>query len=94
MEGRHHLDAAIGSRSFVTQYMQEKVDYWMSCVQKLSTIARVQPHVAYYAFTTHGLIGNWTYFLCTIPDVYDLLEPLKATITGKQLLDELEIKLF
>ena len=59
MEGRHHLDAAISSRSFVTQYMQEKVDYWVSCVQKLSKIARVQPHVAYCAFT-HGLIGKLT----------------------------------
>jgi len=60
MEGRHHLGTAIGSRSFVTQYMQEKVDYWVSCVQKLSKIARVQPHVAYCAFT-NGLIGTWTY---------------------------------
>ena len=30
MEGRHHLGAAIGSRSFVTQHMQEKVNYWVS----------------------------------------------------------------
>jgi len=49
MEGRRHLGAAIGSRSFVTQYMQEKVNYWVSSVQKLSKIARVQPHVAYCA---------------------------------------------
>jgi len=41
MEGRRHLGAAIGSRSFVTQYMQEKVDYWVSSVQKLSKIAWV-----------------------------------------------------
>jgi len=54
----------------------------VSCVQKLSKIARVQPHVAYCAFT-HGLIGKWTYFLCTIPDVSDLLELLEATITGE-----------
>ena len=54
----------------------------ISNVQKLSKIARVQPHVAYYAFT-HGLIGKWAYFLCTIPDVSDLLEPLEATITGE-----------
>jgi len=32
VEGKHHLGAAIGSTSFVTQYMQAKVDYWVSCV--------------------------------------------------------------
>ena len=54
IEGRHHLGAAIGSRSFVVQYMHEKVDYWVSCVLQLSRITRVQPHVAYCAFM-HGL---------------------------------------
>ena len=68
----------------------------MSCVQKWSKIARVQPHVACCAFT-HGLIGKWTYF----PDVSDLLEPLETTITGEfiptitgQSVGELERKLF
>ena len=42
----------------------------------------VQPHVAYCAFT-HGLIGKWTYFLHTVPDISDLLEPLGATITSE-----------
>ena len=41
IKGKRHLGAAIGSRSFVTQYMQEKVNYWVSCVQQLSKIARV-----------------------------------------------------
>jgi len=62
--------------------MQEKVDYWVSCAQKLSKITRVQPHVAYCAFT-HSLIGKWTYFPHTIPNVSDLLEPLEVTITGE-----------
>jgi len=79
---KHHLGPAIGSRSFVTQYMQEKVNYWVCCVQQLSKIARVQPHAAYCAFT-HGLIGKWTYFLHTIPDISDLLKPLEIAITGE-----------
>ena len=37
------------------------------------------PHVAYYAFT-HGLIGKWTYFLRTLPNISDLLQPLETTI--------------
>ena len=100
IEGRHHLGAAIGSRSFVVQYMHEKVNCWVSCVQQLSRIARVQPHVAYCAFT-HGLIGKWTYFLCTVPGISDLLEPLGATITSEFIpaitgrsVGELERKLF
>jgi len=77
VEGSGHLGAAIGSRSIVSQYMHEKVDHWVSCVQQLSKIARIQRHVAYCA-VTRGLIGRWTYFLCTVPDVSDILEPLEA----------------
>ena len=44
--------------TFVKHYVSEKVDYWVSCVQKLSVIAKVQPHVAYCAFT-HGLVGTF-----------------------------------
>jgi len=76
VEGKRHLGAVIGSRSFVTQYMQAKVDYLVSCVQQLSKIARVQPHAAYCAFTH----GKWTYFLCTIPYISDLLRPLEIAI--------------
>ena len=99
VEGKRHLGAAIGSRSFVKQYIVEKVNYWVSCVRRLSQIARVQPHVAYSAFT-HGLIGKWTYFLCTVPEISDLLKPLEAiagefipAVTGRSV-GELERKLF
>ena len=78
-EGKRHLGAAIGSRAFVEQYVNDKVDYWMSCVRKLSAIAMAHPHVAYCAFT-HGLVGKWTYFLRTLPNISDLLQPLETTI--------------
>ena len=48
-------------------------------MRKLSEIAKVQPHVAYCAFT-HGLVGKWTYFLHTLPNISDLLHPLESTI--------------
>ena len=69
-EGRHYLGAGIGSRAFVEQYVNDKVDYWVSCVRKLSAIAMTHPHVAYCAFT-HGLVGKWTYFLRTLPNISD-----------------------
>lgn len=37
--GKRHLDA--GSWAFVEQYVSGKVDYWVSCVQKLGEIAKV-----------------------------------------------------
>ena len=89
-EGKRHLGAAIGSPTFVKHYVSEKVDYWVSCVQKLRVIAKVQPHMAYCAFT-HGLVGKWTYFLKTLPGISDFLQPLELsiikefipTVTGK-----------
>ena len=48
-------------------------------MRKLSEIAKVQSHVAYCAFT-HGLVGKWTYFLLTLPNISDLLRPLESTI--------------
>jgi len=41
IKGKCYLGAAIGSSTFVTHYMSEKVDYWVSCVQKLSAIAKI-----------------------------------------------------
>jgi len=40
-EGKHHLGATIGSQAFVEEYVSYKVIYWMSCVRKLSEIAKV-----------------------------------------------------
>ena len=58
------------------------------------------PYVAYCAFT-HGLVGKWTYFLRTLPNISDLLQPLETTIlkefiptiTGK-FISDLERDLF
>lgn len=49
-DGKRHLGAALGSRSFVVSYMQDKVREWTSSIQKLAAIAKTQPHAAYSAF--------------------------------------------
>ena len=82
VEGKRHLGAALGSRSFTEQYVSEKVDSWSHCVAKLSDLAKVHPHYAYSAFT-HGLCNKWTYFLRTIPGISSLLKPLEAVISSK-----------
>ena len=78
-EGKCHLGAAIGSPTFVKHYVSEKVDYWVSCAQTLKVIAKVQPYVAYYAFS-HGPVGKWTYFLQTLPAISDFLQFLELSI--------------
>ena len=51
----------------------------MKEVERLSQIARSQPHSA-YAVLTHGLVGHWTY-LCKLSEVPEnLLEPLEKVI--------------
>ena len=45
----------------------------------LSKIGKFHPHVAYCAYV-HGLANKWTYFLRTIPNISDLLQPLKDAI--------------
>ena len=78
-EGKHHLGASIGSRQFTTDYVNEKVKCWTASLLALSKIGKSHPHVAYCAYI-HGLANKWTYFLRTIPNISDLLQPLEDAI--------------
>ena len=49
---------------------------WVSEVTKLAEFALSQPQACYAAYT-FGLKHRWTYFLRTLPDIQDLLEPLE-----------------
>ena len=80
MEEHKHLGAAIGSRSYFEEYVGEKVEDWVSQVIKLAEFAVSQPQASYAAFT-FGLRHRWTYFLRTLPDIADLLEPLEHAIS-------------
>ncbi len=50
VNGKRHLGAAIGKRSFVEEYVTKKVEEWVDQVHRLSTIAKTQPHAAYAAW--------------------------------------------
>ena len=78
-EGHKHLGAALGSRSFFEEYDGERVDEWVNEVTKLADFAISQPQASYAAFT-FGLRHRWTYFLRTLPDIAELLEPLERAI--------------
>ena len=80
IDGHSHLGAALGSKSFLDEYVGEKVEGWVNEVTRLAEFAISQPQ-AYYAAFTFGLRHRWTYFLGRLPDIQDLLEPLERAIT-------------
>ena len=80
IDGHSHLGAALGSRPFLDEYVGEKVEGWVNEVTRLAEFAISQPQACYAAFT-FGLRHRWTYFLRTLPDIQDLLEPLERAIT-------------
>ena len=72
----------MGDSSFVKEFVGEKVKEWVEQIHRLSSIASTQPHAAYAGFV-HGLVGRWTYLLCTVPDIGPLLLPLEEVIHQK-----------
>jgi hypothetical protein len=82
LEGKRYLGAALGTSSFVTSYVQDRVSEWVKEVEKLSTFAVSQPHAAHSAFT-HGVTSRWTFLVRTCPDVGHLLQPLEDAIRHK-----------
>ena len=79
-EGRKHLGAALGSRSYLEQYVGGKVEDWVGEVTRSAEFARSQPQASYSAFTL-GLRHRWTYFMRTVPDIENLLQPLQRAIS-------------
>ena len=79
IEGRRLLGGALGTHSFVEEYVKQKVDNLVQEIEHLSTIAISQPQAAYGAFT-HGLTSKWTFLARTISGIADLFEPLEEKI--------------
>ena len=79
-EGRKHLNAALGQRSYLEKYVRSKVKEWISEVTLLAEFATSQPQACYVAFT-FGLRHKWAYFMRTLPDIEDLLKPPKPAIS-------------
>ena len=80
IQGQRHLGAAIGSREYVEEYVNDKLTKWISEITALAEFAVTQPQASYAAYT-FGLKHRWTYFLRTLPDIQDLLEPLESAIS-------------
>ena len=59
VDGKRYLGGAIGTRAFTEDFFKSRVQEWVKEVERLSQIARFQPHSA-YAGLIHGLVGHWT----------------------------------
>ena len=79
IEGKRHLGAAIGSDNFKNEYINNKVDQWVKNIVKLSEIAQSHPHAAYAGFI-HGEQHKFTYFMRTIANISENLQPLDDAI--------------
>ena len=79
-EGHQHLGALLGSRKHLEDYVEEKVEDWISQIVRLGEFAQSHPQASYVAYT-FGLRHRWTYFLRTLPNIEDLLKPLERAIS-------------
>ena len=80
--GSRYLGGAVGKKSFLEKFVQEKVSSWTMDIEQLSTFAKTQPHAAFAAFT-HGLCHCWTYLTRVMPIEDHLLEPIEKSIREK-----------
>ena len=101
VDGKRYLRGALGSPSFVTCFVKERVSTWAKELDLLSDISITHPHAAYAAFT-HGFIGKWNYLMRCIPNIRTFLAPLETIIqirflpnlTGQPSFNDAERKLF
>ena len=78
-EGKRHLGAVIGSNNFRTKYVNEKVTDWCNELKILSKFEKSQPQAAYAAFC-FGEQNKFSYFLRTIPEMNDLMQPVDKIV--------------
>ena len=79
VEGERHIGAALGSESFRTTYVKQKVDKWVKDVEELASIAKEEPQSALSAYNT-GLSQRWTFIQRTVQGISDLFTPLEEAI--------------
>ena len=78
-DGTRYLGGALGSPSFVTSFVKDKVSTWAKELDLLSDISITHPHAAYAAFS-HGFICKWNYLMRSILNIQTFLAPLESII--------------
>ena len=80
--GQRHLDSALVSDSFLSDFMATKIFTWVDELENLSKVAETEPHAAYAALT-HGLTAKWTYLVRTTPRTSDHMAPPEKVLRHK-----------
>ena len=77
--GARHLGAAIGSKQFMDEYVQRKVQQWCTELETLTSFATTEPQAAYAAYA-FGLKGKWNFLQRVLPNLADEFQPLEDLI--------------
>ena len=80
-DGHRLLGAPVGSPEFCKAYLEDAINSWKHQLNNLASVARIQPHAAYAAFT-HGFIGKWTFLARTAEITGERFQPLEDIIRG------------
>ena len=80
-EGRKYLGGFVGKRTGEEDYVKDLVEDWVNQIEELSKIAKCEPQAAYSAFTA-GFKHKMTYYMRTIPDLNEIMQPLDNVINN------------
>ena len=80
--GKRFLGSVIGIFTFKKKYIDEIVSQWISKIEVLSQIAKVEPQAAYCCFAT-GFKHKLTYLMHTTPNINEELRRLDDVINNK-----------
>ena len=78
-DGCRHLGAALGTPSFVEEYVANKVTDWVQQIRRLAEFASTQHQAAYSAFI-QGLQPRWSFLSRTLEDAPALFGRLEDVI--------------
>ena len=82
--GQRFLGGFIGDHESCGEYVEQRVEMWMQCVEKLTKTAESQPQAAHVALTK-SLQFEWSYLQRVVPNCAEAFGPLCNTINQKLL---------
>ena len=77
--GLRFLGGVVGEREYCVQFVREKVDVWVDCVDKLSQLLSRHPQAA-FASLTKSLQCEWDFLQRVVPNCADAFTPLNKKI--------------
>ena len=82
LTGERHLGAVIGTQEYRDEYVNNKIETWVSDIEQLSVIAQDEPQLAYSAYTK-AMCMRWCFLQRTVPDTKHYFAPIEEVIRHK-----------